>query len=106
MNGHNVVELHSFSVMPVNTPERPTRPVTRQPRTVPTRTLRPVTAILRRSSPYSARPPYYIHATDRLPHRRTTDPVYRLRVFLLTNPLVYGTLYYDIPILFHQSANH
>jgi len=71
MDGHNVVKLHSFSVMPANTPERPTRHPLHGHTTIPVFPVRPATGILRLSWPYSAQPPYYIHATDQLPQRST-----------------------------------
>jgi hypothetical protein len=105
MDGHNVVELHGFYVMPVNTLQSPLRHGFRpamQPYQ-PGRYGPP-----RRSYAFPSPIPPGHHTIYTPPtNYHTVAPattVNRLRVFLLTTPIVYGTLYYDIAIPFTQAT--
>jgi len=87
MNGHNVTELHSFfRYARCNVHNTLHATFLAGHATVPTRTPRPATAILRPSWPYPARPPYYIHATDQLPQRSTRNKRLRYTCFPVDKP--------------------
>jgi len=105
MNGHNVVELHGFfryARLATTTATTLRFPPTMQP-------YQPGRYGLSRPSYALLAPIPAVHHTIYTPPTNYhnvahTNTVNRLRVFPLTNPLVYGTITQDIPIPFHHAV--
>jgi len=105
MDGHNVVELHSFTLCPLQRPPHATRHVPDRPCNHTHRTVPPCHSVS--TSLLAPIPPRHhtIYTPPTNYHNvALTLTVNRLRVFPLTNLHVYGTITQDTAIPFSQAT--